>query len=114
MGYDDKKLVFAGAGAPGRGTPWQTLGIVTEKALAPLGYTMFNDGTAWGANNPRWVGDKKADLGATLLTRVRWAYEGSHVYAKDGERPNLRAIACINFSSWLGIAVRWETFITDL
>lgn len=114
MSFSDKKLIFAGAGAPGRGTPWQTLGIVTQRALAPFGYELHNEGAAWGPANPRYVGDKKADLGATQLASVRWAYEGSHRYKSDGPRPSLRAIACINFPSWLAVAVRWETMITDL
>ena len=35
MGFDDKKLVFGGAGP---GTPWGTLGLITARALAPFGY----------------------------------------------------------------------------
>ena len=61
--------MFAGAGAPGMGTPWGTLGEVTAKALAPFGYEVRLEGRSFGPNNARYVADGRADLGATHLTR---------------------------------------------
>ena len=40
----DKRLVFGGAGQAGSGTPWRTLGEITARALAPLGYEVSIDG----------------------------------------------------------------------
>src|SRR3569833_2102675 len=60
------------------------------------------------------IADGKVDLGGGFAQRVRWAYEGVHDYANDPPRRNLRILASIEFPSWLGVAVRWETGITAL
>jgi TRAP-type uncharacterized transport system substrate-binding protein len=109
-----KEVPFAGAGQVYWGTPWGTLGVVAQRALAPLGYdlTFFVD--MWGADNPRYVRDRKADLGAHAFTGVRNMYEGAGPYANEEACPGLRLIAQICEPAWLAIAVRAESGITDL
>lgn len=108
------KLVFAGAGPPGMGTPWGTLGEVTARALAPHGYEVRLESRSFGPNNARYVADGRADLGATHLTRVLGAYHGRWEYAGEPPRTNLRVIAAINHPSWIGVAVRADSDIGDL
>jgi TRAP-type uncharacterized transport system substrate-binding protein len=54
------------------------------------------------------------DLGATVSTMTRAAYEGTGGYKTGGPYRRLRVLATIMLPSWLGIAVRWETGISDL
>lgn len=105
---------FAGAGQVYWGTPWGTLGVVAQRALAPLGYevTFFTD--MWGADNPRYVRDRKAELGAHGLSGVRNMFEGKGPYVEEEPCPGLRLIAQVCEPAWLGIAVRAESEITDL
>ena len=111
MGFDDRKLVFGGAGP---GTPWGTLGLVVSRALAPLGYEVRVEPEASRDRNPRVLADGKVDLGGTNAHAARWAYQGKHTFAGEAPRRNLRLIATIMHPAWLGIAVRAETWITDL
>ncbi len=111
MGFEDKSLVFGGAQA---GTPWGTLGEITGRALAPLGYSVRVEAEASRDRNPRLLAAGKVDLGATNSLAAFWAYEGSHTFAGEEPRRNLRVIATIMFPAWIGLAVRWETGITDL
>jgi TRAP-type uncharacterized transport system substrate-binding protein len=110
----DKHLVLGGAGAEGHATPWRTISEIVGRALKPLGYESEVDGRAWGVNNPRHIADGHVDFGSGHSMRVRWAYEGIHDYAKDGPRKNIRVIASIEQPSWMTVAVRAETNITDL
>lgn len=114
MGYDDKSLVFAGAGGPGMGTPWGTLGGITKKALAPLGWQVHVEWRSSRSDNARYVGDGKADFGATHASQVFAAFHGNDAFAGEAPRQNLRVIACINHPSWIGVAVKAESEITDL
>jgi TRAP-type uncharacterized transport system substrate-binding protein len=109
-----KKVPFAGAGQVYWGTPWGTLGVVAQRALEPLGYEVTFFTEMWGADNPRYVRDRKADLGAHALTGVRNAFEGTGPYEEEGACPGLRLVAQICEPAWLGIAVRAESGITDL
>ena len=111
---DGKKIVFAGAAPIGAGTPWGTLALVTRKALATVGYDVEIETLSWGANNPRYVSDGRADLGATQYRAVQEAMEGTEAWAGEAPRSNLRLIATINQPAWIGVAVRAETGITDL
>ncbi|MBV9581848.1 MAG: hypothetical protein JO057_24975, partial [Chloroflexi bacterium] len=103
-----------GAGQVGSGTPWRTLGEITAQALAPLGHHVSIDGRVFGINNPRMIADGAVDFGGGFAQRVQWAYAGIHDYAQDPPRGNLRILAAIEFPSWLGVAVRWETGLTHL
>jgi uncharacterized protein len=96
------------------GTPWGTLGELTALALAPRGYEVRVEGRSFGPNNPRYVADGRADLGATHLARVLAAYHGRWEYAGEPPRTNLRVIAAINHPSWIGLAVKAESDIADL
>lgn len=111
---DGKKLVFAGAAPVEAGTPWGTLALVTRRALEPLGYQVEIEVRSWGANNPRYVADGRADLGATQYRAVREAMEGSEGWAGEPPRWNLRLIATINQPAWIGVAVRADSGISDL
>jgi len=114
MSVSDKQLLFGGATGEGAGTPWATLGEITRRALATHGYSVTIEGRSWGPNNPRYLADGRVDLGATQLSRVRAAYQGTGDYQPEGPRANLRLIACINHAGWIGVATRWESGITDL
>ncbi len=114
MSYEDRRLVFAGAGGPGMGTPWGTLGAITKRALTPLGYEVHIESRSARTENPRYVGDGRADLGATHASQVLAAFHGRDAFAAEAPRQNLRVIACINHPSWVGVAVRADTGITDL
>lgn len=120
MSIADRKVVFAGAdsGIPGREpdvwSPRTTMGKIVERALRPLGYTVTIDRRGFGMANPRLVSDGECDLGCLGPDHLCWAYQGKFDFAKDGPRRNLRVLASIHFPAWMGIAVRWETGITDL
>jgi TRAP transporter TAXI family solute receptor len=109
-----RRLIFGGAGQPGSGTPWRTLGEIAAQALAGAGYEVEIDGRAWGVANPRLIADGQMDFGGGFASRVRWAFEGVHDYAGDPPRSNLRILAAIEHPSWLAVAVRWESGITEL
>jgi TRAP-type uncharacterized transport system substrate-binding protein len=111
MSIQDRQLVFGGAGP---GTPWGTLGLVVGRALAPHGYDVRVEAEASRDRNPRLLSDGKVDLGGTTAHAARWAYQGKHTFAGEAPRRNLRLIATIMHPAWLGIAVRAETWITDL
>jgi TRAP transporter TAXI family solute receptor len=111
---DGKKIRFAGAGVVGRGTPWGTLGLVVRRALAPYGYETEIESASSQANNPRYVADGRCDIGATQVRAVREAIESRRAFEGEEPRKNLRLIATINQASWIGVAVRPETGITDL
>ncbi len=111
MGFADKRLVFGGAGP---GTPWGTLGEITARALEPYGYEVSIEPEASRGRCPGLVSAGAVDLGATQALLTRWAHAGLHRYASAGPLPRLRAIATIMHPAWLGVAVRWETGITDL
>jgi uncharacterized protein len=114
MGYEDRRLIFAGAGGPGMGTPWGTLGSIAKRILEPLGYHLRVEAQSHGANNARYVGDGMADLGATHASHAIAAFHGREAYSGEEPRRSLRVIACISHPSWIGIAVRSEIGIQDL
>jgi hypothetical protein len=58
--------------------------------------------------------DAPVDFGITQSEYVRWAYEGSHGYKKDGPFTNLRLIARVESPAYLMIAVDKASGITDL
>jgi len=111
MSFDDKHLIFGGAGP---GTPWGTLGEVTGKALASHGYDVRIEREASRGRCPGMLTQGLVDLGATQSIMTRWAYEGTHGYTKDGPYSRLRSIATIMHPAWLAVATRWDSGITDL
>jgi TRAP-type uncharacterized transport system substrate-binding protein len=114
MSFDDKQITFAGAGPIGSGTPWGTIGEITARLLAPRGYVIEIESRSSQMNNARYVSDARADIGATHITQLRGAYEGAGDWAPEGSRDNLRILANVNHPSWLAIAVRNESTLTDL
>lgn len=114
MSYEDRRLIFAGAGGPGMGTPWGTIGALTKRILSPLGYELHIESRSSRTDNARYVGDGKADLGATHPTHAVAAYHGRDAYAGETPRRNLRVIACINHPSWIGVAVKANSGIDSL
>jgi TRAP-type uncharacterized transport system substrate-binding protein len=111
---EGKRVVFAGAAPVAMGTPWGTLALVVQKALAPIGYETQIEIASWGDNNARYVADGLADIGATQYRSVRYAWDGLHSFASGGPRRSLRLIATINQPAWIGMAVRAESEIGDL
>ncbi len=109
-----KQVPFAGAGQVYWGTPWGTLGVVAQRALAPLGYEVSFFVDMWGPDNPRYVRDHKADLGAHAFAGVRNMCEGKGPYQDEEACPGLRLIAQICEPAWVAIAVRAESEVTDL
>jgi hypothetical protein len=110
----EKHVPFAGAGQVYWGTPWGTLGLVAQRALAPLGYEVSFFVEMWGADNPRYVRDRKAVIGAHGFTGVRNMFEGKGPYENEEACPGLRLIAQICEPAWLGVAVKAGSDITDL
>jgi len=114
MSFADKRITFAGAGPIGSGTPWGTIAEIMAGLLAPHGYATEIETRSSQMNNARYVSDGRADIGATHVTQLRGAYEGAGDWAPEGARQNLRVLANVNHPSWLAIAVRNESAITDL
>jgi TRAP-type uncharacterized transport system substrate-binding protein len=111
MGFEDKQLIFGGAPP---GSPWGTMGAVAVRALEPLGYTVSIEAEASMGRCPGLVQAGKIEFGANQSMTTRWAYAGLKSYAASGAMPRLRTLATIMMPAWLGVAVRWETGITDL
>jgi len=111
MSFEDKRLVFGGAPP---GSPWGTMGAVAAQALGPLGYAVTVETEASMGRCPGMVHAGALQFGANQSMTTRWAYAGIKAYAESGGMPRLRTLATIMMPAWLGIAVRWETGITDL
>jgi TRAP-type uncharacterized transport system substrate-binding protein len=114
MDMNDRRITFGGAGVPGVGTRATTLGEILARALAPYDYQVEIDALAFAEGSPRLVANGGVTLGSTNPFQAHWAYEGTFNFAKHGPSPNLRLIAYIEHPSWLGIAVRHESWIADL
>jgi uncharacterized protein len=115
--------------------PWGALGDIVKKAMVPSGYDVAICYSCSGEDSVRFVSKRLVsaeisdrqfaegtvyrpeapiDFGITQSERVRWAYEGTDVYKKDGPLKNLRVIARIESPSYLMIAVARSSGITDL
>ena len=100
--------------------------------MAPRGYDLQLCYHCSGVPNPRLVSramrptprrpdqghlpqalDAPLDFGITNVHRLRWAYSGLHDYRGEA-MTNLRAIALVEHPMYVGIAVRADSFITDL
>lgn len=132
-GWALKRPVFASA-CP-HACPWGELGDFVKEAMAPLGYEVIlcrncnrTEGprlVAKAARPPPLIGqdlqvgtdtriDAPVDFGVTASGFLAAGYEGKGAYAKDGSFRNLRLIAKIEDPTYLLVAVRKETGITDL
>jgi TRAP transporter TAXI family solute receptor len=129
-GFDIKRPVLASA-CP-HGCPWGELGDFVKEAMEPFGYDVVLCRNCNRDKGPQLVssGDYPPPLGITdtfvgTTTRVAapvdfgitssgflaWAYTGSHA---AGPFKNLRLIAKVDDPSYLLVAVKVESGITDL
>ena len=135
LGIAEKKPVL---GAACKVCPWGALADILKTAMQPYGYELQICYNCSQVNAPRIVGDRKlppplssyagfvplemmpappnapVDFGITGTQNVVAAYHGLRAYAKDGPRKQLRLIANIQAPSYVIVAVRADTGITDL
>lgn len=132
----DKKPVFGGAC---RLCPWGAMAEVVQAAMKPYGYDVQICYNCNAADAPRIVSEARLpppyrpdpavpeilaprnapgvgaiDFGAVAIQFLRGAYRGTGPYAKEKPRTNLRLIANIQDPSYVLVAARAETGITDL
>lgn len=132
----EKKPVFGGAC---RLCPWGAMAEVVQAAMKPYGYDVQICYNCNAADSTRIVSEARVpppyrpdpmvpeilaphnapglgpiDFGATALQFLRSAYRGTGTYARDKPMTNLRLIANIQDPSYMLVAARAETGITDL
>jgi TRAP transporter TAXI family solute receptor len=132
-GFDVKRPVLAAA-CP-FGCPWGELGEFVREAMQPLGYDVILCRNCNRAEGPRIVGDHAyppaltpldlvigtttrvdapVDFGVTESGLLASAYAGAGAYAAHGPYKNLRLIAKIEDPTYLLVAVKQDSGITDL
>jgi hypothetical protein len=132
-GFDVKRPVMAAA-CP-NGCPWGELGDFVQGAMKPMGYDVILCRNCNRAEGPRIVGDHArppqltaldlyigvttrvdapVDFGVTESGILASAYEGTGPYAAHGPYKNLRLIAKIEDPTYLLVAVKKDSGITDL
>jgi uncharacterized protein len=132
----DKRPVFGGAC---RVCPWGAMAEVVQAAMKPYGYDVQICYNCNAVDAPRIVSEARTpppyrpdpsvpeilaprnvpglgaiDFGAVAIEFLRSAYKGTGMYAKDKPRPNLRLIASIQDPTYVMVAAKAETGITDL
>jgi uncharacterized protein len=135
-GIKEKKPVFGGAC---RLCPWGAMAEVVQAAMKPYGYDVQICYNCNAADAPRIVSEARlpppyrpdpavpeilaprntpglgpVDFGAVAIQFLRDAYRGKGVYAKEKPRTNLRLLANIQDPSYVLVAAKVETGITDL
>ena len=135
-GIADKRPVFGGAC---KICPWGAMAEVVQAAMKPYGYDVQICYNCNGAEAPRIVSEAKLpppykpdpavpeilapreipglgpiDFGAVAVQFLRDAYRGTGLYAKEKPRTNLRLIANIQDPSYVLVAAKADTGITDL
>jgi TRAP transporter TAXI family solute receptor len=132
-GFAVKRPVLASA-CP-NGCPWGEIGDFVTEAMQPFGYEVIqcrNCNRALGpplvsnASYPPELGiedaavgtnvrvNARVDFGITASSRLAWAYEGLYNYEADGPLDNLRLIGKVEDPSYLLMAVKADSNITDL
>jgi para-nitrobenzyl esterase len=131
-----KKPVFGGAC---KICPWGAMAEFVQAAMKPYGYDVQVCYNCNAGDAPRIVSEARTppaykpdpnvpeilaprnvpglgpiDFGATSAQMFRAAYRGTGAYAKEGTRSNLRLIANIQDPSYVLVAAKTETGITDL
>ncbi len=131
-----KKPVFGGAC---KICPWGTMAEMVKAAMKPYGYDVQICYNCNRIDAPRIVSEARTpppyrsdpsvseilaprnapdlgpvDFGAVAIQFFREAYLGTGMYAADGPRANLRLIANIQDPSYVLVAAKVETGITDL
>ncbi len=130
-GYGAKRPVFGGSGPTGG---WGAIGTVVKEAIGTYGWDIQLCRSCAGAARaarlvaaaavpPRPDSDSDAqpppngplDFGATGSQFLWWAYQGTHDFADDpeGPRTHLRLVANIQTPSYILVAVRADSGITD-
>jgi uncharacterized protein len=135
-GIEAKKPVFGGAC---KLCPWGAMAEVVKEAMKPYGYDVQICYNCNAADAPRIVSEARmpppykpdpavseilaprnapglgaVDFGAVAIQFLRNAYRGTGMYAKEKPRTNLRLIANIQDPSYVLVAAKTETGITDL
>lgn len=135
-GIKDKKPVFGGAC---KVCPWGAMAEVVQAAMKPYGYDVQVCYNCNAADAPRIVSEARTpppyrpdpnlteilaprnapglgavDFGAVAIHFLRNAYRGTGPYAQEKPRTNLRLIANIQDPSYVLVAARSDTGITDL
>lgn len=135
-GIQDRKPVFGGAC---RLCPWGAMAEVVQAAMKPYGYDVQICYNCNAVDAPRIVSEARMpppykpdpavpeilaprnvpglgaiDFGAVAIQFLRNAYKGTGPYSKDKPRTNLRLIANIQDPSYVLVAAKTETGITDL
>ena len=135
-GIREKKPVFGGAC---RLCPWGAMAELVQAAMKPYGYDVQICYNCNAIDAPRIVGDARTpppykpdpavpeilaprnapglgavDFGAVAIQFLRSAYRGTGMYAKDKPRRNLRLITNIQDPSYVLVAAKAGTGITDL
>lgn len=135
-GIQYRKPVFGGAC---RLCPWGAMAEVVQAAMKPYGYDVQICYNCNAVDAPRIVSEARMpppykpdpavpeilaprnvpglgaiDFGAVAIQFLRNAYKGTGPYSKDKPRTNLRLIANIQDPSYVLVAAKAETGITDL
>lgn len=136
MDVEQKKPVFGGACEI---CPWGAMAEVVKAAMSVYGYDVQICYNCNGADAPRIVGDARkpppyrpdpavpeilaprnapglgtVDFGAVAIQFLRNAYRGTGIYAHEKPRTNLCLIANIQDPSYVLVAAKAETGITNL
>jgi len=132
-GFAVKRPVLASA-CP-NGCPWGELGDFVSEAMQPFGYEVIQCRNCNRALGPPLVSkasyppeltaedlvvgtttrvNAPVDFGITASSRLAWAYGGLFTYSQDGPYRNLRLIAKVEDPSYLLLAVKADSGITDL
>lgn len=135
-GIGQKRPVFGGAC---RICPWGAMAEVVQSAMKPYGYDVQICYNCNAADAPRIISEARlpplykpdpavteilaprnapglgpVDFGAVAIQFLRNVYRGTGLYAKEKPRANLRLIANIQDASYVLVAAKAETGITDL
>ena len=115
--------------------PFGEIGAFVQSAMKPHGYDILLCHNCNGLEGPRLVArkarspaltpldlelgteerlDAPVDFGVTLTAVLDAAYRGAEPYTKDGPYRNLRLIAKIEDPTYLLVAVRRDSGLTDL
>jgi uncharacterized protein len=131
-----KKPVFGGAC---KICPWGAMAEIVKQAMQPYGYDVQICYNCNAADAPRIVSEARlpppyrpdpavsealaprnapnlgnVDFGAVAVQFLRNAYRGTGPYAREAPRTNLRLIANIQDPSYVLVAAKADTGITDL
>ena len=135
-GIQEKKPVFGGAC---KICPWGTMAEVVKEAMQPYGYDVQICYNCNAMDAPRIVSEARmpppykpdhavpeilaprnvpglgaVDFGAVAIQFLRDAYRGTGIYRNEKPRTNLRLIANIQDPSYVLVAAKADTGITDL